>query len=343
MTIETINLPVSITRNRPYVSNKEFRKHVAKILKTSTQFDSSNINRWTSERFAEDWESSRTHPTYSVEHSYESTEFFGDKLANSVAALYVTKTYPEVVNTEWLTKIQNYMHSRKGFMQVSYYMDLYKYVLVSQEGWNIVTSIPQKFRLVKGASVWNNPNWKKMLTDLFESFIGTLFKVVQKDQLMPGVAYEVIYQVGIYYFPKIELKLDIYFLVDSVTWLKESMDEKRFSCGLAVNDPNPRFRFVQHMTREERMMSVEGIEEREYRWILTFPDPREKCDNKSNAFQSNNTFMTPVTVVVGNWQPDINEAKTEVAKKGIEEWIKLGYKVKKKPNMDERSSWKESK
>ena len=330
--------PVSITRNRPYVSNVVFRKHIASILKKSTKFDITNIERWTSDKFANDWETSRTHPTYDIDNSYERVEFFGDKLANSIVSLYVSETYPEIVNTEWLTKIQNYMHSRTGFMQISYLIGFYKYVLISDDGWNCVTGIPAKYATRKDSSVWMNPDWKKMLTDLFEAFIGTLFNVVRKDQKSFGVAYEVISTVGNHFFAKISISKNIYFLVDPVTLLKESMDEKRHKLGLGIKDTDTRYAFLQHFIREDRIVKLEtGESTNEYRFLLTLP--RTGID-RENYFVLKNRYT--IIAVNGAWFPDVTEARKDTAQKGLEVWKYLGYKVKEKPHYSKRAIWKET-
>ena len=341
MDIEITKFPVKITRSRPSVSNEVYRKYIASILKQSTNIDHTNIDRWTSERFASDWEKSRTHPSASIENSYETTEFYGDKLANSIASLYIKQTYPEIINTEWLTKIQNYMHSRRGFMQVSYYMELYKYVITSDEGWEQITMVPPRYEKYGGGAVWHNPNWKKMLTDLFEAFIGNLFNVVHKDQGFVGVAYEVIHQVGPYYFQYIKLKLDILFLVDPVTLLKESMDMKRTSLGIPVQSLIPLYKFTKHMTQETiQRMSQSGIEYTEFRYVLTFPDPKyEIQDSKKTDLK----YMQLIKVVVGDWFPDDQSAKLDAAVHGLRVWKEWNYPTKQKLNFDQKNSWKPDK
>lgn len=334
MDFKAQNFPLTLTRKAPYVSNAEFREHIRGVLSKTSNIDEENIIRWTSPKYAEIWEQSRTHSTYNKTKSYEDIEFIGDKLANSIVALYISETYKEVINTEWLTKLQNNLHSSTSFMQIGYFLNLYKYVLISQEAWDAHILKPDNYKHLGEIAVWENPNWKKLLTDMFEAFIGALFKIVKDDQGYAGVAFEIIYKVISAYLPRVKIILKIDLLVDPVTLLKESMELKRKELGLLTKDENPIYNFKKHFIQNSREIPhPDGTHHVEFKYDFTLPDPRDR--NKSA--RAKNSF---VTVVHGEWFVDDTHAKNDTAKKGLKVWEKDGNKIVEKPNYDQKSVWK---
>ena len=327
-----------VPHNPPSVSNKIYRKHISSILKESTNFDHSNIERWTDDKYSEKWEISRTHATIDLKNSYETMEFFGDKLANSVVSLYVSQEFPHVKNTGWLTKIDNHMHSKKGFSHHAVLMGLYKYIKISDKAWFDCTHLPDKYTNDPGFSVWDNPNWEKLLTDLFEALVGTLFNVVLDDQSSMGVAYEVISAFCMYYFKRASFKLES--LNDPISLLKESMDEKRQSLGLRDNKDNPAYRFITTMVLETRpsgTKSADGKDLVEHRYIFKFPDPN--VDPAVNL-RKDNMHPRLKKYEIGDWMPDASAAKTAAAFKGLELWKDMGFKIKKKASPEDKTEWK---
>lgn len=336
MVFQAEKFPLNLTRNPPYVSNEEFRKYIRGVLTKITDIDPENIQRWTSSAYAEEWEQSRMHSTYSSQRSYETVEFFGDKLANSLVALYISKTYPQVYNTEWVTKLQNYLHSADSFMQPSYMIGLYKFVLISQEAWEIHIQKPENMKYLGDYAVWENQNWRKLLTDMFEAFIGTIFRIVYKDQGFIGVAYEVISKVFFYYISKIYVDLSVQFLWDPVTILKESLELKRKDLGIPINSANPRYNFKKSLLQETKeILEPDGtVNHVEFRYSLNLPNPRD---------QGTGDYAMPfVTVVQGIWSPNDTTAKNDAAEKGLIWWKSKGNKIVQKPAMNDKKVWKPS-
>lgn len=309
------------TRNPPYVldnfyeEDKNYAQFIFELLKKTTKINTKKIHAWTSPKYYNMWRISRTHSTFSNQ-SYEQIELVGDKLFNSLVSLYFSDKHPDVVNTEWLTKIQNKMHSAEFVMQIGYSMGIYKFILIEPDKWHLHTETPLSKRNMGITGVWYNENWKKLLTDMVEAFTGTLFKIVRQEEgNLIGVAYEVISQVIFPFIERIPFSMNIYDLVDQVTLLKESMDLMRRGLGLEANDKIDTRYDIKKSLIQDVMKYVNPdtqAEVTEFRWYVT---------TVQHGYPNNSTRYI---VAISDWSTDNSYAKQQAAKNALKWWTMDG-------------------
>lgn len=297
------------------------RQHIKSILQHTTEVTESNIDRWVGDVYAEKWELSRTHGSHS-NNNYEKIEFLGDKLANSIIAIYVSIKYPEVESTTYLTKLQNYLQSREILSLASNKLGLGKHVLASE---SIADVLARPFT----DELKNDSTWKKVNTDLFESFVGTLYTVVKHDTASEGVAYQIVYNTVFQTIDEVVGVIDFENLVDPVTRFKEGMDMARFAAGIQASD---RSTIQNDIFKYDASVSSEAEKRGEsvyHRFSVTFPTKMFADNNNIVAVgKLRNIPPNQKIVIYGDFMTDKKMAKADMSKKAHMVWKNEGYPVK---------------
>jgi dsRNA-specific ribonuclease len=111
------------------------------------------------------WIQSFTHFTYDQDENYERAEFIGDTFCKPSFCLYLTQAYDEDFTEKQLTELYNVYMAKMEQEKIARKMKLDLYLRVNEN---------------------NQSNTARLLTDLFESFVGTLYYTAENAKLGLG-------------------------------------------------------------------------------------------------------------------------------------------------------------
>ena len=103
-------------------------------------------------------------------NSYESLEYYGDRILQTVSALYLWNRYPNE-DEDFFTKTQSKLVRKEHFAKLSGILGLNKFLVISRHLEN------EKFGRVD----------KNNLEDIFEAFFGAFYQDIGKNRLQTGV------------------------------------------------------------------------------------------------------------------------------------------------------------
>lgn len=109
-------------------------------------------------------------------YNYELLELKGDAVVNLSAMDYISERFPEIKSTEWLATLKFNLTKTNGLSAIAEKLMYQNYILDN--------------------SVLQQPGtepYRKLLEDVFESFVGALVQVVHTSFTDPGVGYAVAY------------------------------------------------------------------------------------------------------------------------------------------------------
>lgn len=102
--------------------------------------------------------------------SYESLEYYGDRILQTVSAIYLWKRYPHE-NEDFFTKTQSKLVRKEHFAKLSGSLGLNRYLVISRYLEN------EKYGRVD----------KNNLEDIFEAFFGAFYQDIGKNNLKTGI------------------------------------------------------------------------------------------------------------------------------------------------------------
>ena len=202
--------------------SKEFKQLIKHILKKYALLNDHYIKIITSPENMLILERAFTHPSYDDTDNYEYLEFIGDSTVNKSIVWYSQRRFPHLRNEQGVqtfSQLKSNLVSKKSLSSLADKLDFWKFVRMSRE-----TQERDK---------------RKVLEDVFESFIGGIETIVD-DCINIHSGYGVCYTIISKILDKIHISLEYKDLKDSKTRLKEIFDKSKIFKDLKYVITTPR-------------------------------------------------------------------------------------------------------
>lgn len=151
-----------------------------------------------------------THRSYDFRSNYELFEFKGDPSLNMAVSSYISQRFPNVISTDWLTKLKQDIVSSKYFGKLSEDYGLFELLRISPRDREMMNKHEDSQKLA-------------VLDDLFESVFGVIVHV-SDDQYPKGIGHYITYTIIKTMLDGIDIKLDWIGFVKPITLIKEIYD-----------------------------------------------------------------------------------------------------------------------
>lgn len=165
-----------------------------------------------------DWEACFTHKSINPRANYETFEFYGDKTLNALTSDYVKKTYTDINNVVWLTKIFHYITSNKILAQIGFQLGIDKFIKISDE---FVAETMTKVNIKTKKEWLSSKNWSSVVEDTMEAFFGCLKLNIERLGYAKGVGFEVCSRILYSYYRETDIDISYDNIFDPITRLKE--------------------------------------------------------------------------------------------------------------------------
>lgn len=201
--------------------------------------------------YREQFEAAFVHKSYDInaKKNYEKFEQLGDLVLNMAIVNYVVKKFPVIESAHWLSNIKHRLISGKSFAQIASDANFYPYIKMSDE---LKQDINKKIEIAteKNMNYINEvEEYRKILEDVFEAFVGTLQWIVDDYVSMEaGPGYAVAYSFIKKFLDKIEIPTHIEKIFDPISLVKEIYDHQRW--------PNKTSQMTKSTKNEETGMNT---------------------------------------------------------------------------------------
>lgn len=149
----------------------EFKKLIRELLKRG-KIKNKTLDLFTNQENIKTFRTAFIHQSFSDDYNYEHLEFLGDTTVNDCVANWLHETFPEIVNVDWLTRMKHALISKKTLGLLARDAGFFKHIKYGEDIQESLNSTPE---------LEENKDYKNMLEDTFEAFIGALVKVSNKE------------------------------------------------------------------------------------------------------------------------------------------------------------------
>lgn len=266
------------------MAESSFDNYLDYVRKFLAQFSlrKKHIMLWTGPKYRSIWEQSITHASIDVNNNYEDLEFIGDRQLNALATVYIKKKFPKVVSQHYLSLLFTYFTDRERWSRIMEEQDVVKYIKIHQKN--------KYCALYDYENRWANSEYRKLLTDIGEAFLGALYVIIEEDE-SSGVAYAVLEQVVGNLLDKVQVPepLNEHDLITKRHFLKEIYDHQRQRLGLRESDKDNTWKWSTNKSAapltikafETPTMTTQGLKRTLYHYEIYIPDlkPDQKAGN----------------------------------------------------------------
>lgn len=213
-------------------STQEFKEFIISFLRRGGLTEK-RIEEFTDEKSMRQFRTAFTHKTYGSKDNYELAEFLGDTVGNSCIAFYLKKRFPELNNRgSFITRLKQKYISKSELFLIAKREGFLKHILYGHVMENIVRSQnPDKHK-----------DYRSMLEDTFEAFIGTVVIVID-GKTRYGVGNPIACNIISSFISDINISLDYEVVFDAKSILKMVYD----TLGWEIKDELEKSRRGQQM------------------------------------------------------------------------------------------------
>ena len=196
-----------------------FKECIVYLMKNYMKLGQKYIDMWTTPKNMKTFEKAFTHESYdddkyekdkinSKDNNYEFFELVGDSCLNKNILYYLAQRFPQFQNAEgvkFITKMKLHAVSKANYHVIAESLGIYPWIRASKSYLET-----QKY---------------KLLEDCFEAFIGAFELMVNEtyDQLGCALVYPLVKTI----FDKLSIPTTLKGLSDSISQLKEAIDDKK--------------------------------------------------------------------------------------------------------------------
>jgi len=167
-----------------------------------------------------------THKSYSSDLNYELYEFLGDLTLNWCVGNYIHEKYPKIINVDWLTRMKHALVSKKYLGMMAEKAGFFKFIVYGEE-------IKEEFE--GDRDLKQNQNYKDMMEDTVEAFLGAL-KQVTDGKKRVGVSMALAYNIVSHFLNGLDIKpYDYTEYYDPISRLKEVYDKRHWNFTEALS------------------------------------------------------------------------------------------------------------
>ena len=202
----------------------EFRKFIKNILARAHP-TKKRLKKLMSEENLRSFREAFIHWSYSQDFNYEHNEWYGDLVLNLCVGKWLKKTFPKIVNVDWLTHMKHSLVSKKTLG-----------LLAEHEGFFEHTVYGEEYQKVFDAAknIRDCQEYKDLLEDTFEAFLGALVEI--EDRTVPlfvgeRFSYNIIKSFLDAHRRRGKITLDYREYYDPISRLKEVYDKYHWSFG----------------------------------------------------------------------------------------------------------------
>lgn len=188
-----------------------FREFITDLIRragVSTKFIAKILTDENLEKFQEAF----THSSYG-KNNYEMWEWLGDTTVNDIVVKWLHAKHPRIVSVRWLTRLKHTLISKKTLSVFAEESGFFEHIRYGPEFQELLDRIPHE----------KNKEYKTLLEDCFEAFIGVLVDVCDEGGRR-GIGYSVAFKFLESYLDTVEVSLDFNVAFDAKTRLKEIYD-----------------------------------------------------------------------------------------------------------------------
>lgn len=178
-------------------STKEFKEFIRSLLTKYCRINDKHLNRFTDAESMKIFRLAFIHPSMNgtvtdvalrttLGNDYNKLEYLGDGHLHGILKEYLADRYPDIVNEEWLTKIEHYLASGKIGSTIANELGFGKHIQFGKQAMDLI----EAHRASKQPER-TDPIYYKALEDTFEAFLGALNRVIVSKKLMRGTAFEI--------------------------------------------------------------------------------------------------------------------------------------------------------
>ncbi len=192
---------------------QEFREFIISLLRLGGLTEK-RIAEFTDKKSMQQFRIAFIHKTYGSEDNYELAEFLGDAVGNSCIAFYLKKRFPEISSTTFITRLKHKYISKAALFEIAENEGFLKHILY---GWEMR-------QLVNSRNPHHNKDYRSMLEDTFEAFVGTVVAVID-GKTRNGVGNPIACNIISSFISRIDISLDFEIVFDAKSRLKEVYDK----------------------------------------------------------------------------------------------------------------------
>ncbi len=146
---------------------QEFKDFIISLLKLG-MLTEKRIEEFTDKKSMQQFRIAFIHKSYGSEDNYELAEHLGDVVVNSCMAFYLKKRFPEITSATFITTLKHKYISKAELGRLAEKEGFLKHILYGQKMRDIVNS----------RNPHHHKDYKSILEDTFEAFIGTVVTVI---------------------------------------------------------------------------------------------------------------------------------------------------------------------
>jgi dsRNA-specific ribonuclease len=286
---------------------QEFREFIISLLRLG-MLTEKRIEEFTDKKSMQQFRTAFIHKSYGSEDNYELAELLGDVVVNSCIAFYLKDRFPEISSMSFITRLKHKYISKPELGRIAEREGFLKHILYGREMKEIVNSRnPQ-----------HNKDYRSMLEDTFESFIGTVVTVID-GKTRNGIGNPVACNIISSFINKIDISLDFEIVFDAKSRLKMVYDKP---LGWEIGEEIDKTRIGQKwkatiygypsLIREGRL----GFNDDEKPLRRTFKDRREVLAvgyGTDDKMAANDAAKKVLYILADTF--DIHQAKRAISKK----------------------------
>lgn len=199
-------------------STPEFKKLIQSLL-IRAKIKQKTLDLFTNQENIKVFRTAFIHKSFSDDHNYEHLEFLGDTMVNNCVAEWLNETFPEIINVDWLTRMKHALISKKTLGFLARDAGFFEHIKYGED---------IRESLESSQNVKDNKDYKDMLEDTFEAFIGALTRV-SNSTMRRGVGYALSYNIVKSFLDELRSKggisLNYEDYYDPISRLKEIYDK----------------------------------------------------------------------------------------------------------------------
>jgi len=194
-------------------ATQEFREFIISLLMLGGLTEK-RIEEFTDKDSMRQFRIAFIHRSYDSEDNYELVEFLGDAVVNNCLAFYLKKRFPEVSDNAFITSLKHKYQSKTELYEMARKEGFLKHILYGKEMKEIVNS----------RNPSHNKDYRSMLEDTLEAFIGTVVIVID-SKTRNGVGNPIACNIMDSLSSKIDISLDVKKVFTDKQRLKEVYDK----------------------------------------------------------------------------------------------------------------------
>lgn len=203
----------------------KFKTFIRGLLKIGG-LKEANLKSYTDVQSMKDFRMAFTHKSYSSDFNYELYEFLGDLTLNWCVGNYIHDKYPDIINVDWLTRMKHALVSKKYLGMMAEKAGFFEFIVYGEE---------IREELEGDPDMKQNQNYKDMMEDTVEAFLGALKQVSDRKKRI-GVSIALAYNIVSYFLDGLDIRpYDYTKYYDPISRLKEVYDKRHWNFTEALS------------------------------------------------------------------------------------------------------------